>query len=103
MAGCKGLLIIDPQSNFDQFYIKIRPSMKKFECNDWTLDICDYSRPSMSHNFLFHLKIELILASTRLNNQIIILLSDLGVPNETFLRLQKQWFDKNPSRYTYSE
>jgi RNA-dependent RNA polymerase len=46
LAGCKGLIIIDPQSTLEQFYIKIRPSMKKFECNDWTLDICDYSRPS---------------------------------------------------------
>lgn len=46
IAGCKGLIIIDPQSSFDQFYIKIRPSMKKFECNDWTLDICDFSRAS---------------------------------------------------------
>ena len=47
MAGCKGLIIIDPQSTFEQFYIKIRPSMKKFECNDWALDICGYSRASM--------------------------------------------------------
>jgi len=46
MAGCKGLIIIDPQSTSEQFYIKIRPSMKKFECNDWTLDICGFSRPS---------------------------------------------------------
>lgn len=46
MAGCKGLIITDPHSTFDQLYIKIRPSMKKFECNDWTLDICDFSRPS---------------------------------------------------------
>ena len=49
MAGCKGLIIIDPQSTFEQFYIKIRPSMKKFESNDWTLEICDSSRAS---NFL---------------------------------------------------
>ncbi len=53
MAGCKGLLIVDPQSNFDEFYIKIRRSMKKFECDDWTLDICDYSRASMNPNILF--------------------------------------------------
>jgi RNA-dependent RNA polymerase len=46
VAGCKGLIIIDPQSTFDQFYIKIRPSMKKFQCNDWTLDICGSSRAS---------------------------------------------------------
>lgn len=46
MAGCKGLIIIDPQSTNEQFYIKIRPSMKKFECDHWFLDICGYSRAS---------------------------------------------------------
>jgi len=46
LAGCKGLIIIDSQSTFQQFYIKIRPSMKKFESNHWNLDICGYSRPS---------------------------------------------------------
>ena len=56
MAGCKGLLIIDPQSNFDQFYAKIRPSMNKFKCNDWTLDICGFSQPRMNNNLLFHFK-----------------------------------------------
>jgi len=54
VAGCKGLIIIDPQSTFDQFYIKIRPSMKKFQCNDWTLDICGSSRAS---NFFFFEKL----------------------------------------------
>ena len=46
IAGCKGLIIIDPQSTFEQFYIKIRPSMKKFQCDHWYLDICGYSRAS---------------------------------------------------------
>ncbi|CAF2924367.1 unnamed protein product [Rotaria sp. Silwood2] len=87
MAGCKGLVIVDPQSTFEQFYIKIRPSMKKFECNNWTLDICEYSQSK----------------SARLNNQIIVLMSDLGVPNETFLHFQKQWFDKKPSRFMNSD
>ncbi len=103
MAGCKGLLIVDPQSTFDQFYIKIRPSMNKVVSNDWKLEICDYSRPSMINTILFLFKRKFILASTRLNNQIILLMSDLGVPNETFFRLQKQWFDKNPSSSTYSK
>ncbi|CAF3878794.1 unnamed protein product [Rotaria sp. Silwood2] len=87
IAGCKGLIIIDPQSTFDQFYIKIRPSMKKFECNDWSLDICGYSRATPS----------------RLNNQFIWLLSDLGVSDNTFLRLQQRWFSKKPSRSNYSD
>lgn len=46
MAGCKGLIIVDPHSTFEQFYIKIRPSMKKFECDHWILDICGFSRAS---------------------------------------------------------
>jgi RNA-dependent RNA polymerase len=53
VAGCKGLIIIDSQSTFEQFYIKIRPSMMKFQCNDWTLDICGYSRASnFNKNYL---------------------------------------------------
>ncbi|CAF5043556.1 unnamed protein product, partial [Rotaria magnacalcarata] len=87
IAGCKGLIIIDPQSTFDQFYIKIRPSMKKFECNDWTLDICGYSRAIPS----------------RLNNQFIWLLSDLGVSDKAFFRLQQRWFSRKPSHSNYSE
>ena len=47
MAGCKGLVIIDPESSFEQFYIKIRPSMKKFNSDKWDLEICDASQPSM--------------------------------------------------------
>ncbi|CAF3886373.1 unnamed protein product, partial [Rotaria sp. Silwood1] len=37
---------------------------------------------------------------TRLNNQIIILLSDLGIPNSLFLDLQEKWFNnkKQPPR-----
>jgi hypothetical protein len=52
MAGCKGLVIIDPKSTLGQFYLKIRPSMKKFECDEWDLDICDASRPSMFYPIL---------------------------------------------------
>ena len=56
MAGCKGLLIVDPQSTYEQFYIKIRPSMKKFQCNDWTLDICEYSQSSRIIQLIFSIK-----------------------------------------------
>ncbi|CAF2732560.1 unnamed protein product [Rotaria sp. Silwood2] len=76
MAGCKGVVIIDPESTLNQFYIKIRPSMNKFDYDEWDLDICEESRP----------------IPTRLNNQIIILLSDLGTPNSVFLELQDKWF-----------
>ncbi|CAF1495011.1 unnamed protein product [Adineta steineri] len=87
IAGCKGLIIIDPQSTYEQYYIKIRPSMKKFESNHWILDICGFSRAT----------------PTRLNNQFIWLLSDLGVPDITFFRLQQRWFSKKPSRSKYSD
>jgi len=50
MAGCKGLVIIDPESTMEQFYIKIRSSMKKFKCDDWNLEICDTSQPSIYSN-----------------------------------------------------
>jgi len=82
LAGCKGMIIIDPQSTYNQFYLKIRPSMKKFECNDWRLEVCGYSEPKTS----------------RLNNQIIWLLSDLGVSDQVFFRLQQRWFASKPSR-----
>ncbi|CAF4720264.1 unnamed protein product [Rotaria sp. Silwood1] len=77
MAGCKGLVVVEPQSTLEQFYIKFRESMRKFDSDDWSLDICETSQP----------------IPTRLNNQIIIIMSDLGVPDETFLRLQRKWFD----------
>jgi hypothetical protein len=38
--------MIDPESTDDDYYIKIRESMVKFSSNDWTLDVCDYSRLS---------------------------------------------------------
>ncbi|CAF1424261.1 unnamed protein product [Rotaria sp. Silwood1] len=76
MAGCKGLVVVEPQSTLDQFYIKIRPSMKKFKSNDWTLEICEASQP----------------IPTRLNNQVIMIMSDLGVPDKKFLDLQCKWF-----------
>ncbi|CAF1641363.1 unnamed protein product, partial [Didymodactylos carnosus] len=53
--------------------------MVKFESDDWTLDICEWSKP----------------IPTALNNQIILLLSDLGVPNETFLKIQQRYFQSD--------
>ncbi|CAF1100761.1 unnamed protein product, partial [Adineta ricciae] len=87
MAGCKGLLVVDPASSINELYIKIRPTMQKFRCNDWTLEICERS----------------VATPTRLNNQIILLMSDLGVSNETFLRLQKKWFDNASSKYIHPD
>ncbi|CAF0746889.1 unnamed protein product [Adineta steineri] len=74
MAGCKGILMIDPESAHDDYYIKVRDSMVKFESDDWILHICDYSRPM----------------PLSLNNQIIRLLSDLGNKLEIFESLQNR-------------
>jgi len=93
MAGCKGLVIIDPTSTLEEFYIKIRPSMKKFEYNKWDLEICETSRASLFHSFaVFFSSFYSLLVPTRLNNQIIMLMSDLGIPDSTFLNLQDKWF-----------
>jgi hypothetical protein len=51
MAACKGFVIIDPTSTLEQFYIKIRPSMKKFNSDHWELEICERSQPSLFHSF----------------------------------------------------
>ncbi|CAF0947417.1 unnamed protein product [Rotaria sordida] len=46
VAGCKGMLSIDPQSIINDNYIKVRKSMMKFDSNDWTLEIVDHSQLS---------------------------------------------------------
>lgn len=58
IAGCKGMLAIDPESTLNDYYIKIRPSMKKFESDKWNLEICEYSKPCRLLIFSFskHLK-----------------------------------------------
>ena len=48
IAGCKGMLAIDPESTLTDYYIKVRPSMEKFKSNNWDLEVCDHSRPRKS-------------------------------------------------------
>ncbi|CAF0772211.1 unnamed protein product [Didymodactylos carnosus] len=67
IAGCKGMLAIDYESNQNDFYVKVRESMKKFDSPHWNLEICEC-----------------------LNNQVILLLSDLGNELPIFLSLQQQ-------------
>jgi RNA dependent RNA polymerase len=102
MAGCKGLVIIDPASTTEQYYIKIRPSMKKFDSDQWDLEICEPSKPSSFLSLvvsLFNHPFS-ILVPTRLNNQIIILMSDLGIPDSAFLNLQQKWLtDSNTTAF----
>ena len=72
VAGCKGMLAIDPNSTLNDYYIEVRDSMMKFTSSDWNLEICEYSRP----------------ITLTLNNQVIRLLADLGNPSGAFRRLQ---------------
>lgn len=51
MAGCKGMVAIDPRSSLDDYYILVRESMIKFKTDDWNLEICDYARPSKEDEF----------------------------------------------------
>jgi RNA-dependent RNA polymerase len=53
IAGCKGMLAIDPESRLDQYYIKVRESMEKFKSDNWDLEICEYSKPSKFGDLLF--------------------------------------------------
>ncbi|CAF1611862.1 unnamed protein product, partial [Adineta ricciae] len=78
IAGYKGMLSIDPESRSNEFYILVRESMKKFDSDDWTLHIVDHSRPM----------------PLSLNNQVIRLLSDLGVQNGVFESIQTRCIDR---------
>ncbi|CAF3143665.1 unnamed protein product [Rotaria sp. Silwood2] len=76
VAGCKGMVAIDPESTLNDYYIHVRSSMIKFESDDWNLEICEYARPM----------------PLTLNNQVIRLLSDLGNPVSAFINLQNRGF-----------
>jgi RNA-dependent RNA polymerase len=74
-AGCKGVLCVDPNLRASQMCI--RPSMKKFESPHRRLELLQTSRPQAVY----------------LNQQTIMLLSNLGVPDEIFLNLQQKMLD----------
>ncbi|CAF3877819.1 unnamed protein product [Rotaria sp. Silwood1] len=76
VAGCKGMVAIDPESTLNDYYIHIRKSMNKFDGGDWNLEICEYARP----------------LPLTLNNQVIRLLSDLGNHDGAFIALQYRSF-----------
>ncbi|CAF0876837.1 unnamed protein product [Adineta steineri] len=80
IAGCKGMLSIDPESKLgdNKFYILVRESMIKFDGTDWTLHIVDHARPM----------------PLSLNNQVIRLLSDLGISNGVFESIQTRCIDR---------
>ena len=74
-AGCKGVLCVDTNLRGNQMCV--RPSMKKFESPHTRLELLQTSRPQAVY----------------LNQQTIMLLSNLGVPDEIFLNLQQKMLD----------
>ena len=75
-AGCKGVLTLDP--TLPEKKAVFRPSMRKFESPHRRLEVLQTSRPQVVF----------------LNHQLIMLLSNLGVPDEVFLNLQRAMLDR---------
>ena len=75
-AGCKGVLTLDPTLPGKKAVF--RPSMRKFESPHRRLEVLQTSRPQVVF----------------LNHQLIMLLSNLGVPDEVFLNLQRAMLDR---------
>jgi len=74
--GYKGVLMLHPQ--LEKHLVHFRKSMKKFNTNTTnTFSVVDYSTP---------------YAFGRLNNDIIVLLSSLGVTNDELLAKQEEYF-----------
>ncbi|KAL5117752.1 hypothetical protein ACEQ8H_004362 [Pleosporales sp. CAS-2024a] len=71
LGGCKGVLALDP--NITGSEVHIRPSQFKFEADYTGLEIIRSSA----------------LATPYFNRQIIVVLSDLGVPDHVFIRKQR--------------
>ena len=74
-AGCKGVLTLDPTLPGNKAVF--RPSMRKFESPHRRLEVLQTSRAQVVF----------------LNHQLIMLLSNLGVPDEVFLNLQRAMLD----------
>ena len=75
-AGYKGVLALDPSLPGKRAVF--RPSMRKFESFHRRLEVLQTSRPQAVY----------------LNHQVIMLLSNLGVPDEVFIQLQNDMLDK---------
>ena len=87
--GCKGVVSIDPSAK--QPGLILRKSMKKFESGTKPFDsiwLCGYSKP---------------YSYGKLNKQIIMLLSGLGINDQFFLNKQQQFFEMIEKMTTSSE
>ncbi|KIX06479.1 uncharacterized protein Z518_04455 [Rhinocladiella mackenziei CBS 650.93] len=72
LGGCKGVLAVDPNRKGND--IRMRPSQYKFDCESDELEIIRVSE----------------FWQPFLNRQLILVLSDLGVPDKVFLRKQQE-------------
>ena len=75
-AGYKGVLAFDP--TLEGKKASFRPSMRKFESTHNRLEVTHTSQAQRVY----------------LNHQVIMLLSNLGVPDDAFIALQKAMLDK---------
>ncbi|XP_068758709.1 uncharacterized protein [Montipora capricornis] len=75
-AGFKGVLTLDPRVVGKRVFL--RPSMQKFKSSHRRLEVLQTSRPQAVY----------------LNHQVIMLLSNQGVPDEVFISLQTDMLDK---------
>lgn len=77
-GGCKGVVSIAPDLGEETEKLQIRKSMEKFKCKHNKLEVCDVTKPGRLH----------------LNRQAILLLSGLGIPDESFYSLQESMLQK---------
>ena len=75
-AGCKGVLTLDPRLSGNEAVF--RPSMRKFESPHRRLEVLQTSRPQ----------------AVFLNHQLIMLLSNLGIPDDVVMNLQRAMLDR---------
>ncbi len=80
-AGYKGVLACDPTLAGRK--ASFRPSMRKFESDHRRLEVTATSRPQAVY----------------LNHQVIMLLSNLEVPDEAFIALQREMLDRLASKF----
>ncbi|KAG6331888.1 hypothetical protein ID866_7202 [Astraeus odoratus] len=75
--GYKGVLMMHPEMEDEKCLVKFRKSMKKFSTiQDYSFSVVGFSKP---------------FAFGRLNNDVIVLLSSLGVTDEKFLAKQQDY------------
>ncbi|KAI1386231.1 RNA dependent RNA polymerase-domain-containing protein [Hypoxylon trugodes] len=77
--GYKGVVTLDPRLKKEPILLKLRKSMKKFSGgDDYSFSVVEYSKP---YTFGF------------LNDEVVILLHSLGIPQSVLLKKQEQHFE----------